>query len=142
MGRQLLVVRHAKAAQGSPDIARALTDHGRADAREIGRWLHAHDAIPDTAIVSPATRTMQTWEAAASMLRPATPRVVLDARIWANGVAELLDAIADQPDEIATIAVVGHNPSIHALAARLAAGAGGIEEFPTATVAQFRVNAW
>lgn len=146
MRRQLVLVRHAKAAQGSPDISRPLTDRGRADASEIGRWLRANDAVPDVAIVSPATRTMQTWESAASALGATTKRHVLyDAKVWANSVANLVAAITDQiaqSDDVTTIAVVGHNPSIHALTVRLAGSAEGLGDFPTATVALFALDDW
>ena len=138
MRPRLVLVRHAKAAQGAPDISRPLTDRGRADAREIGQWLSANDAVPDIAIVSPATRTMQTWEA----IGAAEARVVVDPRVWANNVGDLLDAIAeqaDQTDDTTTIAIVGHNPSMHGLAVRLG---GRFDEFPTATVAVFGLDSW
>src|SRR5881409_1252762 len=59
MVRRLLLIRHAKAEAGHRDLTRRLTERGRQDAREVGRWLSAQDLVPDAAVVSPATRAVQ-----------------------------------------------------------------------------------
>ena len=141
--RLLVLVRHAKTESGSPDIARALTEQGRRDAAEIGRWLQLHDFVPDLAAVSPALRARQTWQLAADRL-PRPVRAEEDGRIFDNTVDDLLDVVTATEAQVARLAVVGHNPSMHALAVGLAGGdgeaVGSLADFPTATVAVFTVE--
>lgn len=139
---RLAIIRHASADVGPRDIARPLTDRGRRDAAAVGQWLHDHDLRPDLAVVSPATRAMQTWERAAAAFETDV-RTVYDARVWANDVGELLAIFADQDESVATLAIVGHNPSVHELALLLAGGSGdGLGEFPTSTIAVFTAPMW
>lgn len=139
-----MLLRHAKAEQGGRDRDRALTGRGRADATAAGAWLAAHDATPDLVVVSPARRTVQTWEAAAAHL-PASCEVRFDERIYDNFVDGLLSVIAECDPAAATLLLVGHNPSTHALAAQLGRDdpaarrdLGGA--FPTATLAVFDLD--
>ena len=139
--RRLLLVRHAKTEQGAPDVSRALTERGRRDAREIGRWLAANDVVPDAVIVSPSVRTRQTWQVAGEELAAAPP-VKADQRIYDNSVGDLLAVARDTDDSVQTLAIVGHNPSMHGVAIGLLGGADGeaaeqLRELPTATVAVF-----
>lgn len=143
--RQLIVIRHAKAASGPSDVDTPLTDKGRRDAAALGRWLAAQAITLDRAAVSPAVRARQSWEAVGSELREAVDTVT-DERIYDNTVASLLDAIHDTPDEVTGLAVIGHNPGLGELAAALDDGAGDsaarqalAEGFATCTAAIFDV---
>ncbi|GAA3169714.1 histidine phosphatase family protein [Blastococcus jejuensis] len=142
--RRLVLIRHAKAAGGAVDADRPPTEGGTRQAAAIGPWLEQAGLVPDRVLVSPARRAAQTWEAAAptSAARPTT-----EPRIYDNTVEALLAAIRETPDDVSTLALVGHNPSIgelaHALddgqgspAARQALDAG----FPTGAVAVFVVG--
>src|SRR3954451_5739876 len=120
--RRLVLVRHAKTEQGAPDLARELTDRGRRDAREIGRWLVAREITPDLAAVSPSVRTQQTWQIVAEQLRVAPPSVQ-DERIYLNEVTDVLEVARSTADSVGTLVVVGHNPSMHGCAVRLAGDA-------------------
>jgi phosphohistidine phosphatase len=133
---RLVLVRHAQAADAATDLDRPLTAHGAQRAAAIGSWLAQAGIVPDRVVVSPARRTRQTWARAGG-----TPPVV-DPRVYDNTVADLLAVIAETPDEVGVLVVVGHNPSIGRLAAVLDDGQGdpGIRRyvnagFPTGTVA-------
>jgi phosphohistidine phosphatase len=128
MQRRLVIVRHAKTGEGSPDIARELTDRGRRDAQALGRWLAENDVVPDLVVVSPARRAQQTWDLAARKL-PTQPEIRVDDRIYDNTVDDVLAAIRETANDVTTLAVVGHNPSLGELA--------GVSSFPTAAVAVF-----
>lgn len=129
-----MLIRHAKTEQGSPDEKRKLTDRGRRDAVAIGEWLTSAGVVPDAVAVSPATRARQTWD-----LTGIDATVTIDERIYDNR-PENLTAIAREADEsVATLAVVGHNPSIEWLMTRH----GGTGDVPTGTVVVFEVDgAW
>jgi phosphohistidine phosphatase len=122
--RRLLLVRHAQAAEGPVDADRPLTERGARHAAAIGSWLEQAGLVPDRVLVSPARRAAHTWELAATPLAP-DRQPILDGRIYDNTVEALLAAIRETPEEVRTLAVVGHNPSVGALADVLDDGQGG-----------------
>ncbi|MCW2576341.1 MAG: phosphohistidine phosphatase, SixA [Modestobacter sp.] len=137
-----MLVRHAKAADGPVDADRPLTEQGARHAAAIGTWLEQAGFVPDRLLVSPARRAVQTWEAAGRLLQG--PRPIVDPRIYDNTVEALLAAIGETPEDVRTLAVVGHNPSIGELTAVLDNGQGNpaarrdVEAgFPTGGVAVF-----
>lgn len=143
---RLLLIRHAQAADAPLDRDRPLTDQGARRAAAIGSWLARSGYAPDRAIVSPAVRAGQTWAAAAASLAPDLPTGV-DPRLYVNTVEAVLEAIAETPSDVATLVVVGHNPSMGELAAALDDGSGDPSAqrelragFPTGAVAVFRVG--
>jgi phosphohistidine phosphatase len=147
VSRVLVVVRHAKAeASGPTDHARTLTDRGRGDAAEAGAWLAARGVEPEHALVSDAARTRETWAALAEGgdwdLDPA-----LDASLYAAGPDTALDLVRETDDDVRSLLVVGHNPTIAYLAQMLDNGEGDdeagnemAEGFPTCAVAVFEVD--
>jgi len=121
--RQLVLVRHAKAAAGSGDIERPLTKRGHRDSAALGRWLVEQGIRPDRVSVSSGVRAQQTWSsAAAEMESIAEP--VIDDRIYDNDVDELVEIARETPDEIGTLVLVGHNPSFEQFAHDLDDGDG------------------
>jgi phosphohistidine phosphatase len=124
--RRLVLVRHAKAADGPVDADRPLTDRGVEQAAAIGTWLGRAGLIPDLVLISPARRAVQTWEQAASALGSA-PEQIIDPRIYDNTVEALLTAIRETPGDVQTVGVVGHNPSVGELARVLDGGQGSPE---------------
>jgi len=119
--KTLILVRHAKAEPVSPgmdDHSRALSLVGRAAATEAGQRLAEAGFAPSVALVSDATRTVQTWQ----LMSPAfgdveTTRVAGLYDSTVGTVHSLLGALA--PD-VECAVVVGHEPTISATAAFLA----------------------
>jgi phosphohistidine phosphatase len=148
MPRRLLLIRHAKAVQGGPsDAQRELAPRGLRDAAAAGRWLADNDFTPEYVVVSPAVRAAQTWQAVAVTLG-ADSVVEVDSRIYDNTLESLLCVVHDVVNDHSTIALVGHNPSMHALAAALDDGLGDAdahrklaESYPTMGIAVFDVDA-
>jgi phosphohistidine phosphatase len=139
--RRLLLVRHAQAAQGPADAERPLTERGARNAAAIGAWLTSAGLRPDRVLVSPARRAVQTWERAGAELRT-TVDPIADERIYDNTIEALLAVVQETPEDVRTLAVVGHNPSVGELAgvlddARSDVGAG----FPAGGVAVFTLTA-
>jgi phosphohistidine phosphatase len=121
--RRLVLVRHAKAADGPVDADRPLTGRGARRAAAIGTWLHQAGLVPDRVLVSSARRAVQTWEQAATEL-PQSPRPIVDTRIYDNTVEALFAVIRETPDDVRALVVVGHNPSIAELVSVLDDGQG------------------
>jgi phosphohistidine phosphatase len=145
--RRLILIRHAKAeATGRNDAKRRLAPRGERDAPEIGRWLERAGVTSGLALVSPARRAVQTWELAAEELGQA-PRTIHDERIYENTVEDLLAVIREASPQTRTVVVVGHNPSIEALAIGLDDGVGDRaaakemrNKFPTSGIAVLAVT--
>jgi phosphohistidine phosphatase len=124
--RRLLLIRHAKAADGPVDAERPLTGRGQRHAAAIGAWLAQAGLIPDRVLVSPARRAQQTWERAGAAAAPDL-RPIVEERIHDNTVEALLSAIRETPEDVRTLALVGHNPSVAELADILDDGQGSPE---------------
>jgi phosphohistidine phosphatase len=149
--RRLLLLRHAKTERAEPgerDRDRRLTERGRHDAPTIGAYMKRHRLVPDLVLVSPATRTLQTWELVAEALGK-TPRLVKDERIYNAGTETLLEVIR-ATDDAPSVLMIGHNPGFHDLA-RLLVGSGDVEareslneKLPTSglVVIEFAVSDW
>jgi phosphohistidine phosphatase len=115
----LILWRHAEAEDvASSDLARQLTARGRKQAQASAKWLRAR--LPDDAVIlaSPATRTVQTAESLTDQYRvvreiapDASATDVLTAAGWPDGIAP-------------TVIVVGHQPTLGHVVARLLADSG------------------
>jgi phosphohistidine phosphatase len=148
-GRCLVLIRHAKAMPEAPsDIQRRLAGRGRRDAAAAGEWLAGLGIAADLVVVSPATRAQETWDAIAGSVTAKIRRT--ETRIYDNTERALRDVIVDTPDDVRTLVMVGHNPSMHALAITLSDGEGDPEaeigirgEYPTCGIAIFDVaDSW
>ncbi|MCM2492711.1 histidine phosphatase family protein [Burkholderia glumae] len=112
----LILWRHAEAEDyAASDLARQLTTRGRRDAQAVAKWLRLRLESSAVILASPAARTVQTVEALTDQYR--TVRELAPG----GSVAEVL-AAAGWPDGIApTVVVVGHQPTLGEVAARLLA---------------------
>jgi phosphohistidine phosphatase len=143
--RRLVLVRHAKAADGDLDIERPLSPRGLRDADEIGHWLAGLALVPDRVVTSPARRTVQTWAHAASVLGSGVDPLT-DARIYDNTAPTVLSVIHETPDAVHSLVLVGHNPSMTELVLALDDELGDpsarreLRRFPTGGVAVFDVH--
>ena len=125
--RRLMLLRHAKTERAQPgerDRDRKLTKRGRADASLIGAYMAHHSLVPDLALVSPATRALETWALLANCFANA-PAVVNDERIY-NADPQKLSALLAKTEGAKSLVLVGHNPGLHDLAIQLIAS-GDVE---------------
>ncbi len=124
MGRTVLLVRHAKSdwAAGAPDHERPLNERGRREAPELGRRLAAARLRPDLVVCSDAVRAEETWQLAAAAW-PSAPPMRLDHRLYDASRSEVLAVLTETPDDVRTLACVGHEPTSSALVAVLARAA-------------------
>jgi len=111
----LILWRHADAEEGIPDAGRALTDKGRKQAKVVAKWLKARLPADCEILVSPATRARQTAEALHREFRTVT---ALDVGASAGEVL----AACGWPGDGRTVLVVGHQPTLGQVAARLLTG--------------------
>lgn len=114
------LVRHAHAVDSHPDQARPLSDRGRAQVRALAKFLDRSEAFtPDEIWHSPLVRARETAELLAHELK-------LDAKLHETAGLRPEDDPAAIARKLAgagrSIAVVGHEPHLGALASLLVAG--------------------
>jgi len=111
----LILWRHAEAEPGEPDLGRRLTSKGLKQAERMAQWLDSH--LPDTCrvLVSPADRAQQTAVALQRKFRT-VPELAPGA-----SVAAVL-AAANWPDSREPVLIVGHQPTLGAVASFLLSG--------------------
>jgi phosphohistidine phosphatase len=131
--RRLMVVRHAKASHEDhgTDHARPLTHRGRRDARHIAERLAEMGWIPDRVLCSDAVRTVETWGRMSDRLSTGV-EVLMSRRLYGAGPTELGAVLAEQPEALRSMMVVGHNPGWEQVVAVLT---GQITPLGTAHVA-------
>jgi len=120
---ELYLIRHGLAAERGDnypdDTKRPLTSRGIQRLKREARALNALDVSFDVILTSPLVRTRQTAEAMASTLR--VPPAIINTPSLAPGGAHaaLVDDLEKQSHRKKKIALVGHEPGIGELAARL-----------------------
>lgn len=134
-----MIVRHAEADRpaGVVDIERPLSARGRADAAAIGAWLADQAIEPGLVICSPSTRTRQTWHGIAPALTGA-PEVRYESAVYDDSTSGLVDVLRRTGDDVSTVVLIGHNPSVSDLSERLDPSAGG--ELRTSGIAVHRYD--
>ncbi|TNC65163.1 SixA phosphatase family protein [Rubellimicrobium roseum] len=147
MTLRLLLIRHAKSDWGDPglpDHERPLNNRGRRDAPRMGRWIVEQGLAPAEVLCSDARRTRETLELMQPEW-PSSPPASFRRELY-HATPEAMLAVLEEARSD-TVALVGHNPGIGALAARLARRAPDHprwEDYPTASVAAlaFEAESW
>lgn len=114
----LILWRHAEAEDardGEDDLGRVLTPKGVRQAQRMAEWLSPRLGAPARVLASPARRTHQTAQALGR------PIETLAALAPGASAQALIDA-AGWPDAAAPVVIVGHQPTLGQLAARLLTG--------------------
>jgi phosphohistidine phosphatase len=111
--RCLVIVRHSKTeAYASTDHARGLTDRGRRDAGDLGRWLDATGLAPEIMLVSSAARAQQTADIVGAQVG-SDPEVVVVDELYGAAPDEVIEICRERLDtSVERAAVVGHNPTM------------------------------
>jgi phosphohistidine phosphatase len=123
------LVRHAVAAEAGrdyPDDAlRPLTPEGMEKFRKEAGALASMEAAIETVFTSPLVRAKQTAEIIAESLPNHPPVQIIDALAPGGSFADLMGAIT-RSGRAREIALVGHEPGIGSIAARLIGGSSAI----------------
>lgn len=154
--KRLLLLRHAKAAAGSPhgsDSARSLNERGRTDAPRMGIEMQHRRYLPDLVLCSSALRTKETWQHVMPELDGAPTVRFLDDLYLASARA-IAEIVRKNGDDYPVVLVIGHNPGLEECAQtlshkplsdqeRLCANALA-EKFPTCALAvlDFEIPSW
>ncbi len=118
--RTLILMRHGAAVESHDapsDYARALTPQGRFDVQAQIHLLKMH--APEGIISSSALRTTETASLIASALTQ-TLTLTLKPKLYHAQASDYFEVLQTIPDNVHTILLIGHNPSISDLASQLA----------------------
>ncbi|MEQ8334143.1 histidine phosphatase family protein [Nisaea sp.] len=152
MSKTLLLLRHAKSSWSAPahnDFERPLNPRGERAATIVGMMMKQEGIVPDLILCSSARRTLQTMD----LIRPYLPRacpVEKSSTIYEAGIEQIFAALAEVPDNIKMLLVIGHNPGLERLAVSLCGEAVGEdmvrlrEKFPTGALAfiELKIDDW
>jgi len=149
--RTLMLLRHAKSSWDQPgldDFERPLNARGQNAATRMGRYLARKRQRPDLFLCSSALRARATCDLVQAEIDDI--RVVHLDDLYLASSAKLLEACQQVEPEIETLALIGHNPGLEALALRLV-GSGSARErqrmatkVPTGALAviEFECDGW
>ncbi len=137
---RLLLLRHAKSswAEGyADDWERPLNERGERDAPRVGLLMRRLSLVPDLIVTSDAVRAHATAQAVAGAAGYAG-RIVLSPQLYHASPQAIVAVLRELSDRAArSILVVGHNPGMEELVARLT---GETIELPTATLVHLELN--
>ena len=136
--KTLLILRHAKSSWKQPGLAdhdRPLNRRGNRDAPRVGLLLRRHALTPDLIVSSTAERARATAAQVAEGSGCGCP-VELDRQLYLAGPEAIVDVVRSLGGEASRVLVVGHNPGLQELVARLT---GRDEVLPTAALAQIEL---
>jgi len=143
--KTLYLLRHAKAAPEASlgDARRPLAKRGRKAAKAMAEFLGKLDPAPELILCSTSLRTRETLELILPALAP-PPAVTYEDGLYLAEASELLERLRKLRKDAQCVLLIGHNPGLHELAARLAADAGRlVEGFPTGALAALQLpGAW
>ncbi|QIB35419.1 SixA phosphatase family protein [Ancylobacter pratisalsi] len=116
---RLFLLRHAKSAwpDNVPDRDRPLGPRGRRGAPAMGDYMAKEGLVPARVLVSPARRTIETWDLVSARVASA-PHALYEEAIY-DASAEALLALIGNQGTASPLMLVGHNPGMEQLAARL-----------------------
>lgn len=117
---QILLVRHGDAVEhgARTDGERWLTPKGRRTTRAVAAALGAERPLPRRMFTSPLVRAVQTCEIFAADQGFDGPLEVLSALVPSGDPAQVVAAL-DDLDDSEVVVLVGHEPSMSALATEL-----------------------
>jgi phosphohistidine phosphatase len=143
--KTLYLVRHAKSSREDPGCAdeqRPLLDKGVKKTGRIVKFLRDKNILPDLIISSHAVRALETAKIIASGLDYPGKKIAVNRKIYDGYYDRILDIIYETPNDINSLMIVGHNPTISNLANLFLHP--GIEDMPTSAVVSitFDTNQW
>lgn len=127
--RTLILLRHAEpepGRAGQDDRERQLTERGRADAQDLGRWLREKGLGCDEVMCSPAQRTRETMHELAAAGCPEA-EVQIEHRLYNGDADDVLSVIRGSTNDASVLLVIGHAPGLPAAVSLLADGEGDEE---------------
>ena len=116
--KRLFILRHAKSSWDNPGLAdheRPLAPRGRRAVEAIAAHVNAAGIKPELVLCSSSRRTRETLEGVG-----AGGEHVIESDLYGASCEEVLERLRRVPEEVESVMLVGHNPTLQALVLRLA----------------------
>jgi phosphohistidine phosphatase len=140
--KTIILMRHAKAEQGNfevLDFDRKLTDRGKSDADFAAKTLLKKIKKIDLIVTSSAKRTLKTAKIVAENFDIDKNKIQSVTEIYEASTEAYVHVLRSLNDEkVKTVIIVGHNPTIGAMAAVLSGNE--ITEFKPSSFAVFNLS--
>jgi phosphohistidine phosphatase len=140
--KRLHILRHAKSSWDDPDLPdheRPLAPRGEKAAVRIAEHVSAAGIAPELVLCSTALRARQTLAALLSVL-PGEAEIRIEDWLYGAGVTDVLARLREVDEDVGSVLVVGHNPTLHELALVLTGREDALERFPTGALASVTVT--
>ena len=116
--KSLLLFRHAKSDWGDPDLKdfdRPLNERGEKSAERMGSWMKKSHIQPEWIVCSSAKRAQQTLQGLRKHLDIPDTLINYEDRLYQADTYTLLDIMAQCPQDMDNIMLIGHNPTFEEL---------------------------
>ena len=111
--KKIFFLRHAKSSWSDfslKDFDRPLSTRGIQDAKLMGNYFKAKNIDLDIVISSPSKRTKETLE---HFFSNNAPQIDYEKSLYHGHLDDILSVVTISIEEINSIMIVGHNPSMH-----------------------------
>lgn len=117
----ILLIRHAKSSWNFnvADFDRPLNDRGKKDAPEMAKRLLKRDLKIDAFISSPANRAITTATYFAEVYGKKAKNIITEVNLYEPEVEAFYNVLKNLDDELKTVAIFSHNPTITTFANKL-----------------------
>lgn len=133
--KSLYLIRHAKSSweiAGMSDAGRPLIPKGVKKTRLMVSFLKSRGTTLDLIVTSPAVRAYETARIVAEGLDYPQEKIQIERKIYDGYYDRILDIIYGTPNDVNSLAIFGHNPTITHLANLFLHP--GIDEIPTSGI--------
>jgi phosphohistidine phosphatase len=140
--KRLFVLRHAKSSWDDPALSdhdRPLAERGVRAVKTLAEHINTAGLEPALVLCSSSRRTRETLDGLG-----VGGEHVIERDLYGASCQEVLDRLRRVPEDVESVLLVGHNPTLQSLVLRLAAPDGGAEgsnlakvqrKFPTGALA-------
>ncbi len=118
----LYLLRHAKSSWSDAaldDHERPLAPRGKKDAQRLATYLRESRIKPALVLCSSARRTRETLHGIKAGL-PDDTSVLVEGDLYLAGTRDVIKRLRRVPDDVPSVMVIGHNPTMQELALSLA----------------------
>jgi len=116
--KRLFILRHAKSSWDDPGLAdheRPLAPRGRRAVEAIAAHVHSAGITPELVLCSSARRTRETLEGVA-----VGGEHLIEPDLYGANCEDVLERLHRVPEDIGSVMLVGHNPTLQRLVLHLA----------------------
>jgi len=120
MQRKLFIIRHGKSSWESivSDIDRPLLERGVKNSYEMAARLAERNLVPELAMSSPANRALHTAIIMAKVWEMNDQDLLIRKSLYLPEVDDIAETIFEVDDQVASVAIFGHNPGFTQFANR------------------------